>query len=360
MKKSIFSLFLCLAISAGCWAAPPPVRADFALLADNRTERVFYEKDPDSRIHPASTTKILTLITALENSDGRENVTISARAAATEGSSCYLRANERYALRELYYGMMLMSGNDAAVAIAEHIGGRAEDFVALMNKTARKIGAVNSNFTNPSGLTDDKHYTTARDMLRITRYALKNAVFARIVATDQADWLPRNAKQKTHIKNTNKLLRVYQGAFGVKTGYTEKARTCLIAGARRGELELIALIFHGEDDCSDDAADLLDYGFMTITPETVYKAGETVLVLPSADGGALMELTVREDVVLPCAGDRDFYRTEIKPSPPASVKIGQKAGLIRVLYEEKEIKTVDLVVKKQVREPGRAAAKAGE
>ena len=253
-----------------CWvqltfaaAMPPAVDAQAAVLMVTGTKQVLFEKNSQKIMYPASTTKITTLITALENGDLNSIVTVSPSAAAVEGSSLELNAGDRLVLRNALYGMMLVSGNDAAEAIAAQVAGSVPAFVDMMNRKVEAIGATNTNYSNPHGLPDPfNHYTTAYDLALITNYALKNPTFAKIVSTRsyRVDFLNRPS---IYVTNTNKLLKTYPGATGVKTGYTNDAGECLVAAAKRGNVQLIAVILHSEDRWND-AANLLDYGFQQL------------------------------------------------------------------------------------------------
>jgi D-alanyl-D-alanine carboxypeptidase (penicillin-binding protein 5/6) len=357
MRKEFIGLFLLLlyALTAppetlAASYAPSEPKAAFAILLDSYTGRVFYEKNADSRAYPASTTKILTLITALEHGTAREIATVSANAANTVGSSCELQVNERYHINELYYGMMLESGNDAAVAVAEHIGGSVPRFVAMMNETARDIGARRSNFTNPSGLPDGNHYTTARDLALIARYAMTNPAFAEMVATVEKDWRRRNRYQPLVLKNTNELLEEYFGANGIKTGTTRDAKRCLVASARRGELQLIAVLLYSEEPCWEDAMNLFDYGFSAITTRLVYHKGSVVATVPVQNGLFNAELVVDEDVILPLLPDDAGYQVEVVTAPRlfAPVNIHQETGYLRVAHGGEELKQVKLFTKYEI------------
>lgn len=241
-------------------AAPPQVDAEAAVLmvlgGDNV---VLYGKNSTRRMYPASTTKITTLITALENGNLASVVEASQRAVTTEGSSLDLRAGDKLTLREALNGMMLVSGNDAAEAVAETVAGSVPDFVAMMNEEARKIGATSTHFANPHGLPDVEHYTTAYDLAMIAAYGMKNPLFAEIVAKRENDVHFINRKAK-HVVNTNKLLGTYAGTIGIKTGSTNAAGDCLVAAAQRGNVQLVAVILN-DDNRWEDAAKLFDYGF---------------------------------------------------------------------------------------------------
>lgn len=265
MRRRILPLVSLLIVmwTSLAWAAAlpiPQVDAEAAVLMVADTKQVVFAKKPDGFMYPASTTKIMTLLTALENGDPTGTVTVSSSAAACEGSSLDLQSGDKLTLSNAMYGMMLVSGNDAAEAIAENVAGSIPQFVKMMNENAVKIGAKNTHFSNPHGLPDPyNHFTTAYDLALITQYALQNPEFAKIVATKEYNVNFLNGK-KTHVTNTNKLLKTYPGANGVKTGYTNDAGECLVAAAKRGGVQLIVVVLNSDHRWSD-ATKLLDYGF---------------------------------------------------------------------------------------------------
>lgn len=265
-KSGFLAVFFVLFFSATVFAAPlpPTIGAEAACLIVADTQKVLFDKHKDAIMYPASTTKIVTLLTALDHGKLDEVVTVSSKAAAVDGSSLDLQAGNRITLKELLTGMMLVSGNDAAEAVAEAVGGgSASIFIHWMNQEAERLGADRTHFTNPHGLPDPiNHYTTAYDMARLTAQGYRNPEFLRIVSSIDGDvhFLNRNT---LHVVNTNKLLRRYKDANGVKTGYTDAAGECLVAGAKRDGVQLIAVVFNSDTRWSD-AQQLLDYGFQTI------------------------------------------------------------------------------------------------
>ena len=240
--------------------APPPISAEAAVLIVAKTGRIIFGKNQYGTMYPASTTKIVTLLTALERGDLNSVVTVSRRAAACPGSSLDLQPGDKLTLRELLTGMMMVSGNDAAEAVAEHIAGSAPKFVALMNAKADKMGSVNTHFSNPHGWPDpENHFTTAYDLARFAAAGFQNPEFVKIVSLPSytVNYLNRAPKL---VNNTNKLLKTYPGANGVKTGSTEEAGDCLVAAAKRGDVQLIVVVLN-DDYRWEDSAKLLDYGF---------------------------------------------------------------------------------------------------
>ena len=223
--------------------------------------RVLYEKNADSRRPMASTTKIATAITVIDNvPDLEKTVVIPDCAVGVEGSSIYLSKGETASIRDLLYGLMLQSGNDCAVALAVTTAGSVEKFAALMNETARKCGANDTNFVTPHGLHDDNHYTTARDLAKISAYAMKNATFREIVSSKRhtMPWAGHDCDRV--IFNKNKILTTFDGGDGIKTGYTKKAGRCLVASATRDGMTIISVVL----DCGpmfEECRNLMEKAF---------------------------------------------------------------------------------------------------
>lgn len=261
MKKGLLAvaLLVCCFTEAVGAATKLNVSASAAVVMDQQTGQVLWTKNPDWKRPMASLTKIMTAILVLEHSDLDQPVVISQEAARTPGSSMYLRAGTTYRVRDLLYGLMLLSGNDAAVALAEHIGGSMDGFMAFMNKQAGLLGASNTNFTNPHGLPDEEHYSTAHDLALLARYALSIPKFATLVASNQAE-IPDPVKAAhCPIYNKNRLLWEFEGADGVKTGYTLAAGRCLVAFATRHGRQVIVVLLDAPR-LWEDATALLTYG----------------------------------------------------------------------------------------------------
>ena len=276
MFKKMIAIFIAMMLTRTCAGA---LSAHNAVLIEQSSGRILMEKDAHEKRPMASTTKIMTAITALEYGNLEDIVVISAKANNTEGSSMWLATGEKVTLEHLLYGLMLNSGNDAAVAIAEHVGGSVEGFAKLMNQTAEKIGAKNSNFTNPHGLDDANHFTTAYDLAIITRYAMQNSKFAEIVATKTkvVPW-EGNSWGRT-LNNHNKMLNLYVGADGVKTGFTKRSGRCLVSSATRDGMQLIVVTLNASDDWNDHKA-MLDFGFANFGIKTILRDGEYMKTVP--------------------------------------------------------------------------------
>lgn len=253
------------------------VTGEAAVLMDCRNGQVLYEKNPHKRMYPASTTKTLTAIMALESGKMSDMVTVPAAAFNVEGSAIGLQEGERIFLGDLVYALLLNSGNDAAVAIACHLGGSVDDFAGQMNEKAAGLGALNTHFCNPHGLPDPNHYTTAYDMALIARYAMQNPEFKKIVSTKVKTIYRSIPEAQTYLGNSNKLLWNYDDAIGVKTGYTEAAGQCLVSAAAREGRELIAVVFKSEGAAIwSDSTMLLDHGFNDFCSLSLVDSGKFI------------------------------------------------------------------------------------
>lgn len=229
-----------------------------AVLMEQSSKRVLSAYNANIKMYPASTTKVLTALVVLNNLPLDRIVTVPKSAEGVEGSSIYLREGQKISVEDLLYGLMLRSGNDAAVALALETSKSIDAFAALMNETARRIGALSSNFINPHGLHDDKHYTTAYDLALITAAAYENKDFVKIVSTAQRKITVDG--EARYIANKNKMLKHYDGANGVKTGYTKKSGRCLVSGAKRNGMQLICVVLNCPDMWKDSVR-MLDFGF---------------------------------------------------------------------------------------------------
>lgn len=270
LKKKIGALLIGLmfVFSAAALAQPlpnPDTGAVSACLIDAEDNAVLYGKDEDRIMHPASTTKIMTAIIALESGKLDEPLVITPYAVNTEPSSLGLRLSDRITLREALAGMLLVSGNDAAVAVAETVAGSVPEFARLMNEKARSLGAYNTHFLNPHGLTAQGHYSTAHDMAIIAAYAMKNPLFREMVGRTSYNMKYMDGHTK-YVTTTNRFLKSgFPGANGIKTGFTNAAGDCLVASATRGLKTMIA-VFYNDDYRWDDAPTWLEFGFSFYDP----------------------------------------------------------------------------------------------
>lgn len=281
----------------------------------------------------ASTTKIMTAICAIEYGDMNKMVTISPTAAGVEGSSMYLAKGEKMKLQDLVSGLMLVSGNDAATAIAETVSGSVEKFAELMNKKASEIGAFDTSFTNPHGLSDDNHFTTAHDLAKITAYAMQNPQFCEIVSTKKMTLPANEGGYARTLVNHNKFLSMYEGCTGVKTGFTKATGRCLVTAAEKNGMKLVCVTLNAPDDWNDHRV-LLDNAFSEYTMHKIYEENEC-LENASIKGGT--EKTV--GLVTPFAieipvknNDAQNFSTKILPFEDLSapIKKGDVCGKLIV------------------------------
>lgn len=264
MKKIIiFSVTLCLLLM--------PLRvkaigtsAKAAILINGDTGEVIYEQNADTCLPMASTTKIMTALLLCENGDFNREITVTDEMLRVEGSSMGLLAGDRVTLKALLYGMMLSSGNDAANVTAYVLGGTVDGFVRIMNQKAQELGLDNTHFETPSGLDGDEHYTSARDLAALARYAMQNESFREAAASKTATLEYGNPPYKRTLSNHNRLLKTFDGAIGVKTGFTKKSGRCLVSAADRDGKYVIAVTLCDPNDWADHSA-LLEYGLSRVT-----------------------------------------------------------------------------------------------
>jgi len=314
------------------------ISAQKAILMDATTGRILYEKNADARSLIASTTKIMTALVICEQCNVLDRMRIPKEAVGIEGSSMYLREGEIITVQELLYGLMLHSGNDAAVALAIYCGGTVEGFAELMNDKARQLGMKDSHFENPNGLDAPGHFSTARDLAILASHAMENPVFAKTVSTKTI------AIGQRYLRNHNKLLWQYAGADGVKTGYTRAAGRILVSSAVRSGRRLIAVTINAPDDWNDHAA-LLNQGFSNFEIQRLVSTGEIIGFVEIAGGevGNVQllaaedfdyALSAHENVTLTAPGAGFVY---------APVAEGADAGFVHVCIDGKSVGKVPVV-----------------
>ncbi len=319
---------------------PPQIGAKAAVLLEASTGKVLFAQNAQAQLPMASTTKIMTALLAIEEGDLEEMVTTDASAYGVEGSSIYLQLEETISLRDLLYGLMLASGNDAAVAIAVHIANGVEQFAARMNERAREIGAVNTNFVTPNGLPDENHYTTAYDLALIAAEAMKNETFREIVST-QYYRTETGAVART-FKNKNQILWKYEGGNGIKTGYTQAAGRCLVFAAEREGMQLVGVVLSCPN-MFEDAMALLDYGMDNYEMRPLVQAGDRIAnVYVSGGMKKRLALCAPADIMVPVEKDgSSTYRTRVilPDSIEAPLDAGEACGYVEVLEEDGALRT---------------------
>lgn len=327
MKRQKGAALLCALVLAGGLCRPAgavSTSAASAILVEQGSGRVLYEQNAQEERLIASITKIMTAVVALEEGDLSAVYTVTAQDMA-EGSSMYLKPGEQVGLEELLYGLMLSSGNDAALAVAHCVAGDVEGFVALMNEKAAALGMEQTHFANPNGLDAQDHRSTAADMARLTAYALEDATFRRIVSTSSITLGERT------LTNHNKLLRRCEGCIGVKTGYTKAAGRTLVSAARRDGMTLICVTLSDGDDWNDHMA-LLDWGFGAYQLATAAPAGQE-MARAAVQGGTVSEvpLLLERDLACPLTGEETMTVTVETPlCISAPVVPGQTVGRAQV------------------------------
>ena len=328
----ILAAILFLPVKAGA------ISAECAILIDGETGRVLYEKQAEEKSLIASTTKIMTALVICEQTNVLDRVKIPKEAVGIEGSSMYLKEGEVLTVQELLYGLMLQSGNDAAVALAIYCGGTVEGFTELMNDKAHRLGMTQSHFTNPNGLDSPGNYSTARDMAILTAYAMQNPIFAQTVSTKTITIGERC------LRNHNKLLWQLEGANGVKTGYTKAAGRILISSVTRMGRQLIAVTFNAPDDWQDHKT-LIEDGFSRFTVQQLVRQGQTLGQLELAGGQETsVDLIAAEDFSYSLAqGERVTISLPEAGFAYAPVAEGQEAGFAHILVDGTAVAKVPLV-----------------
>lgn len=322
----------------------PETKAGGAALMEAGSMRLLAGINEHERLPMASTTKVMTALLAIERCDLEGMVKIPDQAVGVEGSSMYLCKGESLRMMDLLYGLMLTSGNDAAVAIAIEIAGTVEDFAALMNARAAEIGCTDTNFVTPNGLHNAEHYTTAYDLCLIACEAMQSEVFRQIVSTDY--YQTRSGDRTRTLKNKNRILWQYDGGNGIKTGYTKAAGRCLVFSAERSGAQLVGVVLNCPD-MWEEATALLDYGFenyrVSCLLEDNTRVGH-VAVLGGEKNG--LEVRAKEDILYPLAIDgTDKLRWELDcvQELRAPVAEGTPLGELRLYCNEKQVLTTELL-----------------
>ena len=363
MKKFLLILFALFAfmspvLHSNDIFAEEQTSAKAIAVVEQNSKRLLYSKNCDLELAMASTTKIVTAITVLENcSSLDEPFEIDDRAVGVPGTSIYLRKGETLTVRELLYGLMLVSGNDAATALAYRVGGDISHFCELMEETAKKAGAQNSSFKNPHGLDEEGHYTTALDLALITVYAFKNSTFSEIVSTTNIAISGNDEVEKRYLKNKNKLLTTYEGCTGVKTGFTDDAGRCFVGSSSRGNMSVVCVVFN----CGpmfEECARLMDKAYAEYNMVEVVPPYNYIRNLPVIEGssdsvkiytvkGLTMPLTTEEYLLL-------SYEYDLPNAAEAPIEKEEVLGKLRVyikdnlIYEEnilamEDVSSLDII-----------------
>lgn len=361
MKRILcFTLLFALLLSGRAYAISPlrdgeiQISAPSAILMEKETGEVLYEKNADERMSPASVTKVMTMLLIMEDIDAGklspdDTVTASARAASFGGSCVYLEQGEQMSVREMLKCIAVVSANDCAVAMAEHLCGTEQLFVERMNRRAEELGLKNTHFTNCTGLFDDaEHYTSARDIAVMSRELIRHEG----IKEYSTIWMDSIRNGAFELTNTNKLVHWYEGCTGLKTGFTSTAMYCLSATAERAGLEYIAVIMHGEsiDKRNADATTLLNYGFANFMLCPLYDE-ETLPAVPVELGREeSVELTAggAAYALVPRSNAQPEYAVSLPEAVGAPVRQGQELGTLTVRMSGETVAELPLTAAKEV------------
>lgn len=328
---SVLTVLLALLFSVNCVGISSSAEATVLMIAGSN--EIVFSENPDLPLSMASTTKIMTALIALEYGDLSKEITATEEMVNVEGTSMGLLPGDSVSLEELIYGMLLQSGNDAANAAALTVSGNASDFLELMNAKAVEIGMLNTHFASVSGLDADGHYSTAYDMALLTSYALQNEEFVKICSSYTKTVSYGNPPYNRRLTNHNKLLRLYDGAIGVKTGFTKKSGRCLVSAAQRNGLTLICVTLKDSDDWNNHQK-LLDYGFSVVKSIKIDNTEEYGIPVGGADCVAVSAEPYFEPYAYSVSGVCNVEkRVEVMPSLFAPVKKGDVIGSISYYYE---------------------------
>ncbi len=334
--------------------SPPFVTADAAVLIDASTGTVLWSKNAGQARAPASTTKMMTALLALELGNPDDIVTVSPQAVNVEGSNAHLRVGERIRLSELMEALLIKSANDAAVAIAEYLAGTTAAFAGLMNARAAELGLTATHFSNPHGLTQPNHHASAYDLALLARAAMAYPAFAALVRSptgSMAGLSPDETAFVRGLRNTNRLLLAYDWVDGVKTGTTNAAGNCLVASGNRGGQRLIAVVLHS-DNRWGDAIQLLEYGYAAFAFAPVAQAGHVVRTVRVAGArDPYLGLVATRSLTVPVpAAEADGVRIDATLAAPlaAPVRKGQRIGQLTAWLGRERLGQVDLVAARTV------------
>ena len=326
------------------------------IVYDRISKSMIIGKNEDIKSAMASTTKIMTTIVILEKADLNETVTVSAKAGGTGGSRLGLKRGDKASVRDLLYGLMLRSGNDAAVALAEHVGGSVKEFAELMNEKAIELGLTNTHFVTPHGLDDANHYTTALELAKLTDYAMDNETFAKIVGTKSTTIYINN--QSRQINNTNELLGVLNGVVGVKTGFTNNAGRCLVTETKRNNMDIITIVLGADTkkDRTKDSVNLIEY---TYSKYKMYNIEEKIieefnkwkninekriLITKGKQSNPKLALGAIEKAIIPiCDDDKIEYSINALTEVEAPVEQWNVMGTLTVKLNGEILESIEIV-----------------
>lgn len=328
----------------------PSISAQSAIVIDARTGRVLYQHNANQKMPMASTTKIMTALLAIQHNNLDDLVKIKPESTNIEGSSIYLKEGEVIKLKDLLYGLMLCSGNDAACAIAKHVAGSVDQFAQLMNNKVKELGLSNTNFTNPHGLHNQNHFTTAYDLAMISKEAMALNTFKNIVGTKL--WIAqREGDRYKYFYNKNKVISQYEYGTGVKIGYTKRAGRCLVASSKKGDLELICVVLNAPN-WFNDSYRLMDYAFNKYKPTKIIDENQIFKTVPVKNGTKeFTKIIARDQSILPLTDEEMnqisiMYSVQDQLSAPVARK--NKIGTAKIYLKDQLLDTVDMITREDI------------
>jgi len=346
LKRLVCWLLIILLLSSNVTVSAIQTSAKAAILINADTGEVIYENNADQKLPMASTTKIMTAVLLLENADLSTEITVTDQMLKVEGSSMGLLAGDKVTYNDLLYGLLLASGNDAANVIAITLGKTVNGFANMMNNKAKQLGLKNTNFVTPSGLDADGHYTTARDLAELTRYALKNDEFLKAVSSESKVLNFGNPPYKRTVTNHNKLLKGFDKAIGVKTGFTKKSGRCLVSAASEDQKTVIAVTLCDPDDWQDHKS-LLSYGLKAVSVNEILPDVEDYKI-PVIGADTDLEIKI-EPYVVSYLKNSDFKAVvELPKFVYAPIKVGEKIGTVTYKKGDVIIDKLDIVAKTDI------------
>ena len=347
MKKTLCFFIVLVIFCSSFSVSALGTSAKAAILINGDTGEVIFEQNADEQLSMASTTKIMTALLLCEYGNFEKEITVTAEMLRVEGSSMGLLPGDKVTLHDLLYGMMLASGNDAANVTAYVLGGTVDGFVKMMNQKAEELGLKNTHFETPSGLDGEEHYTTARDLAELSRYAMKNKAFSEAAGSKSAVLSYGNPPYKRTLTNHNRLLKSFEGAVGVKTGFTKKSGRCLVSAAKRDGKFVIAVTLRDPDDWADHSA-LLEYGLNKVKLTEILPPKESYDIDIIGGNEKNLKISV-EPITFSSLSDEDIECSVNLPKfIYAPVSADEVIGNVLYKKGETEIKKVPILSGKEI------------
>jgi D-alanyl-D-alanine carboxypeptidase (penicillin-binding protein 5/6) len=351
----LLAVLLILEASVAHSLSPPRLTARSALLLDQATGRILYSKNAHEKLPMASTTKIMTAILAMESGKMSDIVTVSERAVNIGGSSIYLEIGEKKTLEELVWGLLLRSGNDAAVAIAEHLSGSVEKFAVEMTRRAAQLGARQTKFSNPHGLHQEEHYTTAYDMALLAAHAMTLPEFREMALTREKKISWPGRPEGRLLRNQNKLLVMYEGAEGIKTGWTTPAGRCFAGATARDNWRLVGVVLNAPQ-MWEDIIKLFDFGYQYYRWHTVIQGGQPLKSAAVVRGvRERVTLVAGSEVGMPLKEDESAYlrfHFNVREPLRAPLRAGGKAGELQIYFGNTMVRSLPLLAGEDIARRG--------